>query len=152
MRYICGIFLIVVFFLSGPGCKRAQEAPVPKTEEKIVEKIEEQPSRKYVNRMKVDSEEATLKLVVGSENVHSIDLENKIPIRGVQFVLKGVTITDVRNTARTEGYLASFNKESGAVMLVETTGGKIEPGTGPIAEIECDKNGSPELLEIKIAK
>ena len=152
MRYLFGISLIVIFFLSVLSCKQAQEEPVSKKEEKVVEKVKEQPKGRYVNRMKVDSKDASLKLVVGLENVHSIDMKNNIPIRGVQFVLKGVNITAVNTTARTKGYLATFNKESGAVMLVDTSGGEIEPGTGPIAEIECDKSGSPDLLEIKIAK
>jgi hypothetical protein len=142
----------MTFSLTGQSCKRAQEEPVANVEEKVVEKTKEQPKGKYVNRMKVDSKDAQLKLVVGSDNVHSIILENSIPLRGAQFTLAGAQIANVSTTERTKGFIANFNKESGGVILVHTTGGKIKAGTGPIAEIVCEKGGTPSLSNIKLAK
>ena len=152
MRQLWILVLIMAFSLTGQSCKQAQEEPVAKVEEKVVEKAKEQPKGKYVNRMKVDSKDAQLKLVAGSENVHSIALDNSIPIRGVQFAIEDAQITNVRTTERTKGYLANFNAETGAVILVHTSGGKIEAGQGSIAEIVCEKGGSPSLSEIKLAK
>lgn len=153
MRQLWILVLIMAFSLTCQSCKKAQEEAAPKVEEKVVEKAKGEDSKaKYVNRMKVDSKDAQLKLVAGSENVHSIILENSIPIRGAQFTLEGAQITNVRTTERTKGYIANFNAESGAVILVHTSGGKIEAGQGPIAEIECEKGGSPSLSEIKLAK
>ena len=156
MRQFFVIFLIMVFSLAWQSCKQSQEEPAPQGEEKVTEKAaepaKEQPKAKYVNRMKVDSKDASLKLVAGEKNVHSINLENSIPIRGVQFVLEGVEITNVNTTERTKGYLANFNAESGAVIIVHTSGGNIEAGKGSIAEIVCVGEGSPTLSDIKLAK
>jgi hypothetical protein len=142
----------MVFSLAWQSCKQSQKESAPKEGEKVVEKAKEPPKPKYVNRMKVESKDASLTLVAGAKNVHSINLENSIPIRGVQFVLDGVKITNVNITKRTEGYLANFNAESGAVIIVHTSGGKIEAGKGPIAEIVCVEGGSPALSDIKLAK
>lgn len=156
MRQVFVIVLIMVFSLVGQSCKKSQEVPAPKGEEKAAEKAteprQEQPVATYVNRMKVDSKEASLKLVAGDKNVHTLNLENSIPIRGVQFVLEGVKIKNVNITGRTKGFLANFNAESGAVIIVDTSGGKIKAGNGSIAEIVCIEGGSPTLSEIKLAK
>ena len=94
MRHLFVIVLIMILSFAGQSCKQSQEEPVPKGEEKATEKAaespKEQPKVQYVNRMKVDSKDASLKLVAGEKNVHSISLENSIPIRGVQFVVEGV--------------------------------------------------------------
>ena len=82
MRQLCILILIIAFSLTVQSCKRAQEEPVAKVEEKAVEKSKEQPKLKYEKRMKVDSKDAQLTLVAGSENVHTIALENSIPLRG----------------------------------------------------------------------
>ncbi len=156
MRQLFVMLLIMVFSLAWQSCKQSQEEPAPKGEEKVAEKAAEQPKEKpkakYVNRMKVDSKDASLKLVAGEKNIHSINLENSIPIRGAQFVLEGVKITNVTTTERTKGYLANFNAESGAVIIVHTSGGQIEAGKGSIAEIVCAEGGSPTLSDIKLAK
>ena len=156
MKQLFVIVLVMIFSLAWQSCKQSQEESASKREEKVAEKAaeppKEQPKPKYVNRMKVDSKDASLKLVVGDKNVHSITLENSIPIRGVQFVLEGVEITGVNTTERTKGYLANFNAESGGVIIVDTSGGKIEAGKGPIAEIVCVEGGSPTLSDIKLAK
>ena len=144
MRKFCLIPLILCLFLGGPSCKKSQEEPKTKTEEKV----EKTPQ---VSR-KVKSEGATLKIVGGSGNTVGIDLKNNVPVRGVQFTIKGVKATEVRTTSRTAGFLADFNEKSGIVILVSTSGKEIVPGTGLIAEIICDKGGSASLSEIKIGK
>ena len=156
MKQLFVIVLIMVFSLVGQSCKQSQEEAATKAGEKVAEKAaeppKEQPKAKYVNRMKVDSKDASLKLVSGDKNVHSLNLENSIPIRGVQFVLEGVEITNITTTKRTKGYLANFNADSGAVIIVHTSGGKIEAGKGSIAEIVCAEGDSPTLSDIKLAK
>jgi len=37
MRYLCLISLVLCLFLCGPSCKRGQEEPVTKVEEKVEE-------------------------------------------------------------------------------------------------------------------
>ena len=66
--------------------------------------------------------------------------------------MEGVEITNITTTERTKGYLANFNAESGAVIIVHTSGGKIEAGKGSIAEVVCAEGGSPTLSAIKLAK
>ena len=156
MRKLFVIVRIMVFPLVGQCCKPSQEELVSREDEKVAEKApeppKEQPKAKYVNRMKVDSKDASLQLVPGDKNVHSLNLENSISIRGVQFVLAGAEITNVKTTDRTKGYLANFNPETGAVIIVHTSGGNIEAGKGSIAEIVCVEGGSPTLSDIKLAK
>jgi hypothetical protein len=101
----------------------------------------------------VESKDATLKIVASSENIFGIDLTNQIPVRGVQFTVEKGKITEVRTTSRTAGFLAEFNKETGMVIMVSTTGNTIAAGTGFIAEIVCDKGDAAVVLsDIKIAK
>ena len=153
MRQLCILVLIMACSLTFTNCKKAQEKAAPQVVEKSVDTPqEEEPEPIYVNRMKVDSKDAQLKLAAGSENVHSIILKNSIPIRGTQFTLEGTQIISVRTTERTVGYRANFNAKSGGIILVHTSGGKIEPGEGSIAEIVCQKGGLPRLSEIKLAK
>ena len=132
--------LVLCIFLVAPSCKKPQEAPSTKVEKKAQDALE------------VDSKDATLKIVAGSGNVLGIDLTNNVPIGGVQFTIEGVKLTDVRTTSRTAGFLAEFNNESGMVIMVSTSGDKIAPGTGLIAEIISDKGGSANLSGIQIAK
>lgn len=42
MRILC-ILLLLVFFVSGPGCKQSHEEPTATTEEKGMEKTEKTP-------------------------------------------------------------------------------------------------------------
>ncbi len=144
MQKLCLISLILCLFLGSPSCKKSQEEPRTKVERKMEKKAQD--------TMEVDSKDATLKIVAGSGNVLGIDLTNNVPIRGVQFTIEGVKMTDVRTTSRTAGFLAEFNKEAGIVIMLSTSGGKIAPGTGLIAEIISDKGGSANLSGIKIGK
>ena len=161
MKQHCVILLLLSVFLCGPGCRQAQEEPGPIEEksaaqeqgkQKSVQIPEKKTETTPQNSMKLDSEDAKLKIVPGGENVVGVELENKVPIRGVQFSLKDVKITEIRTTARTEGYLAKFNEATGIIILVDISGKKIPPGAGPIAEIVCDKSGSARLSEIKLAR
>ena len=148
MKEIYLIPLLLCLFLSVSSCKKSQE----KLKTKVEKKVEIKVKKKLEDSRRVKSEDATLKIVKGSGNIVGINLTNNVPIRGVQFTLEEVKMTDVRTTSRTAGFLAKFNEESGIVILVSTSGDKIAPGTGLIAEITCDKSGSASLSEIKIGK
>ncbi len=161
MKHHCVILLLLSVILCGPGCRQAQEEPGSVAEksavqeqdkQKTVQMPEKRAEAKPKNSMKLDSEDAKLKIVSGGKTVVGIELENRVPIRGVQFLLEGVKITDIRTTARTVGYLAKFNEAPGIIIRVDMSGKKIPPGTGPIAEIVCDKAGSARLSDIKLAR
>jgi hypothetical protein len=82
---------------------------------------------------------APSKLMVGLQfgNSANIALSNpEAPVGGVQFKVGGTQVTDVRTTARTEGFLATFDQKSGTVILAGISGQTIPPGNGPIVEIE----------------
>ena len=81
-----------------------------------------------------------------------IDLRNTVPVRGVQFTIEGVELADVLTTSRSEDFMASFNEESGKVLIVSLAGDEIAPGEGLIAEILFDGNGPARLSEIVIAE
>ena len=144
MKKLCLITLLLCLFLSGPSCKKSQDEPRAKIEEKIEKKP--QASRE------LKSKDATLKIVGGSGNTVGIDLTNSVSVRGVQFTIEGVKVTEVRTTSRTAGFLAEFNENSGIVILISISGKEIAPGTGLIANIMCDRGGSATLSEIKIGK
>jgi hypothetical protein len=95
--------------------------------------------------------DAILNLVAVTENMFGIDLKNSVFVRGVQFTLEGVTITEVRTTKRSEGFFASFNKENGKVIMASLAGDELPPGKGLIAEVVCDNSGAARLSEIRIA-
>lgn len=148
MKKLCLITLVLCLFLGGSNCKRIEEK-VEKMWERILEKAEEM----FVTSRKVKSQDATLKIANGSGNTVGIDLTNKVPVGGVQFTVKRVKINEVRTTSRTAGFSAAFDKESGKVILVPSSGNEIAIGTGLIAEIICDNKGGFAILSgIKIAK
>ena len=134
--------LILLVFLLSVGfslISQAEEKTVNSQKEKAV-KIES-PSEK----------KTTLKLGASSGNAIGIDLTNSVPVRGLQFTISGVKITEVRTTERTAGFLAKFNEKNGSVILLSTSGDKVAPGEGSIAEIICDKPGSAQLSGVKMA-
>ena len=94
--------------------------------------------------------EPSLSVVAASKDLATITLQNEISVQGVQFELTGVKITEVRTTDRTKGFLAKFNEQNGRVILLSTTGDKIGPGAGAVAEIVCDKPGSAVLSGVQI--
>jgi hypothetical protein len=144
MKKLCLFSLILCLFLGVPSCKKNKDEQKTTMKEKVEKKAQD-------SRM-VESKDATLKIVEGAGNTVGIDLANNVPVRGVQFAIEGVQMTEVRTTSRTAGFLADFNKESGIVIMASTSGDNIAPGTGLIAEIICDKGGSASLSGIKIAK
>ena len=94
----------------------------------------------------------SLQLVDIAEDMVGIELMNTVPVRGVQFTIEGVAIADVLTTSRSEDFMASFNEESGRVLIVSLAGDEILPGGGLIAEILFDGNGLARLSEIIIAE
>ena len=160
MKQLGIILLILSIFICGPGCKQEQEEPGSQQEKSPVQ---EQSQKKSVpvpkkeagstpqNPMKLESKDAKLKIVPGKENVIGIELENTVPIRGVQCTLKGAKISEIRTTERTKGYVSKFNEATGILILVDMSGKKIPPGSGPIAEVVCDNPGSASLSDIKLA-
>ena len=64
-----------------------------------------------------DEKKATLTVTQGPTNTIGIDLVNKVPVRGVQFTMNGVAMTEVRTTPRTEGFLAKFSEKTGIEIL-----------------------------------
>ena len=94
--------------------------------------------------------EKNLTLKTGSGNGVNLELSNDVPVRAVQFTLEGAKPSDIHTTSRTEGFYAKVNEENGTVVMVSLSGNKIAPGTGPIAEIICNKGSSARLSKIKI--
>ena len=94
----------------------------------------------------------TLTLAPGTGNSAQIELSNDVPVRGVQFTLSGAQPTEVRTTPRTEGFLASFDKNSGKVILVSLSGKTIAPGTGPIAEVVGSNGSTSNVSGVVIGK
>lgn len=133
MKKLHFILLLVGLLLTPVSCTVSPEEP-----------REQQPEE--------TGQDAVLKLVAVTENMFGIDLKNTVPVRGVQFTLEGVTITEVRTTNRSEGFFASFNKENGKVIMASLSGDKIPPGEGLMAEIVGGKSGSARLSEVKIAQ
>ncbi len=148
MKKLYLITIILCLFLVGPGCKKSQEEPATTTEKKV-EKVAK---KKLQAPVMVESEDATIKIVDKSDNTIGIDLTNNVPVRIVQFVIKGVKITEVRTTSRAEGFFAKYNVENDKIVMLSPSNKIISPGSGLIAEIICDKGGSASLSGIKIIK
>ena len=134
------IITLLVSLLSGgvPFISQAEEAAVTPEREKAA--VEPQAEKK-----------AIITLKASSDKVLSVEMINSVPVRGAQFTIGGVKITEVRTTKRTAGFLAKFNENNGAVILLSTSGNKIAPGKGSIAEVICDQSKSAQLSAIKIA-
>jgi hypothetical protein len=134
--------MTIVFLLSAglSLISHAGEANVKPQKEKAEAVVKPQSEKK-----------ATLKVVASSDKAASLEMINSVPVRGVQFILSGANITEVRTTKRTAGFLAKFNEKNGAVILVSTSDDRIAPGKGSIGEIICDKPGSAQLSGIRIA-
>jgi hypothetical protein len=88
---------------------------------------EERPADRVPSRLRVGLQ---------SGNSANIALDNpETPVGGVQFKVGGAQVTDVQTTARTEGFLVSFDQKSGTVILTSISGKTIAPGNGPIAKV-----------------
>jgi hypothetical protein len=96
------------------------------------------------------AKEASLKLVPGPKGAATIELQNDIPVRALQFSVAGAKITEVRTAGRTKGYLVKFNDKNGMVIILSTAGEEIAPGKGSVAEIACDKPAAAILKDVKI--
>jgi hypothetical protein len=131
-----------------PSLKKSQGQLFAESGKKIEESAEKSSQRTRI----VESENATIELVDKSDNSIGINLINDIPVQGVQFTIEGVKVTQIRTISRASSTVASFNKESGTIILMASSGGNIAPGKGLIAEITCDKVGSVNLSAIKVAK
>jgi len=97
-----------------------------------------------------DPAETNLTITTGPENGVNLELSNKGAVRGMQFTIKGAKPKEIIPINRAEGFFAKYNEKTGMVVLVSISGKTIAPGTGPIAEIICDKGSSPSLSDIKI--
>jgi len=104
------------------------------------------PETETTSTTSIPTAKSILSLVCISENVAVIELDNPVPVRGVQFTLNGAKPTEVRTTSRTEGFFAQYNEKNGTVVLVSLSGSKIAPGIGPIAEIICQAPCSVSCL------
>jgi hypothetical protein len=54
MRIFC-LMMLLVFFVSGPGCKKSQEEPTATSDEKVIEKIEKTPELSDAEKDKLKS-------------------------------------------------------------------------------------------------
>ena len=114
--------------------------------------VKTKPEKEEVVKIKAISEEnARLTIGARSATTASIDLTNSVPVRGIQFTVEGVKMTEARTTDRTKGFLAKFNAVNGVVIMVSTSNDSISPGKGAIVEVVCDKPDVARLTGVKIA-
>ena len=114
--------------------------------------VKAKPEKGEVVKIKALSEKSA-KLTIGTRSgtTASIDLINSVPVRGIQFTVEGVKMTEARTTDRTKGFLAKFNAVNGVVIMVSTSNDSISPGKGAILEVICDKPDAARLTGVKIA-
>lgn len=137
-------FLLVLFvaFSVSTGFRdvlQAGEAAVKAPADQAVSEQQSQPERK-----------ATLAIKPGEKNSYGIDLENSVPVRGIQFTVVGLKMTEVRTSSRTPGFLAKFNEETGIVILVSTVADEIAPGKGPVLTLMGEKVPDAEVSLSKV--
>lgn len=99
------------------------------------------------------TQEGTAYLTLGSitGDGRNFDINNNVPVSSVQFIVKGGQPSDVRTTARTEGFFAKLDEKSGNVLLFHPSRETIAPGSGPIVEIVATNGGSVQLTPVLIA-
>jgi len=96
-------------------------------------------------------EQIPLKLVKGPDkNIALVELQNPVPVAGVQFKIEGARMTEVRTTKRTAGFICKFNDANGMVLMVSATGDEIAPGSGSICDIVCDNPDAAKLVNPKV--
>lgn len=144
-----GLILIsLCVLLVSPSCKQKQDEPSSTTTEK---KVEEKVKKKLQMPKRVDPEDATLNILNKSDDIIGIDLNNTVPVRILQFNIKGVKIKEIRTTKRTEGFSAKhIARKDNKIVILSPSDKAIAPGSGLIAEIICDKVDSANLSDIKI--
>ena len=135
------LVVLVVFPLSLGvwSVVQAGEAALKAPKEKAAAEKQAEPEKK-----------ATLTLKPDEKNTFGIDLKNSIPVRGIQFTLSGLKMTEVRTASRTAGFLAKFNEETGIVILVSTAADEIAPGKGPVLKILGEKVPDAEVSLSKV--
>jgi len=137
--------------------RKEAEKALEKIGEELKEKSKQESQSEDADEDKEDEESnssegegTNLSLSISSENTMNLDLSNDVPVRAIQFTLNGVKASEVLTTSRTEGFFIKFNENTGTFVLVSLSGGKIAPGSGPIAKIPCDNAGSAQLSNVKI--
>lgn len=148
------LFITLVLLLS--GCSKSQDDARKGNQDQLKEKTpsataSQETKEKGKPPTAATEGEATLTLAPLSENTFGVDLNNKAPVRLVQFTLNGITDAQVRTTSRTQGFVAKFTKDNAKVTILSPTGTAIPPGSGFIVEMSCDA-GTATLSEVKIAK
>jgi len=128
---LAAVFMIVSISLSGNWASADQASQHPKAVKESKNTASVQTSH--------------LKAVKVSKNSANVLLANKVPVRGLQFTVTGVKVSEIRTTKRTKGFLAKFNDKNGTVLVVSASAASIEPGMGSVLEIVCDK---PEAVII----
>jgi hypothetical protein len=152
MRVLCLATIVVFLFIGVSGCNPAQDKSKTTPVEESGEQADTAVRKKQTRVEAAGNEDATLKIVPGSETTLGLELTNSVPIRGLQFTLNGADISEIRTTARSKDFLVDFNKEAGKVVILSASGDKIAAGSGLIAELVCNTIDSASLSEIKLVK
>jgi len=134
------------------SCKQAPDQPKTKPPAEPVKQAEQTVDTKPSTVEAAGEEDATLSIVSATSSSLGIELTNRVPIRGVQFTLKGAAMREIRTTTRSKDFLADFNREAGKVVILSASGDKIAAGSGLIAEVVCDSIEGASLSEIKLVK
>jgi arylsulfatase A-like enzyme len=138
--------------LEAIGYLDAQTPERKRSQERLVTKKGRKDEREVKESAIVENEKASLKIIDLSDHLLGIQLTNTVPVRGVQFTLEGVKISEVRTTAHTKGFLADFNSASGAVIIISASGDKIKTGKNLIVEVVYEMAEMANLSKIKIVK
>ena len=148
MKRVSAVWCILLIVGTGIAWY-SQAAEVSQSPPKKEEKIAAEPQNKQKEKAAVQKSQpgkvATLTVKKGKGNIVRIDLVNSVPVRGVQFTITGIAMTEVKTTSRTTGFLAKFNEKAGIVIIVSTTGDEIAPGSGAIVEIVGERTPEAEI-------
>ena len=149
-----GVIMVAVVVMLAPLSSISwAEKPPAKAQPKEKAAVTKDTSQKEEAAViKSKTGDVALAVVTSAGKPSNIDLENKVPVRGMQFTVKGMQLTEVRTTSRTKGFLVKFNEKSGIVVLVSLTTDEIAPGKGAIAELigEHSKGASISLSDVNI--
>ena len=144
------VLVVVTLSIGRLTVAKAGEAPAKASLEKAVpQKVEPVKTEEKAEEAKPEKQ-ATLTLMPGEKNTFGIDLNNSVPVRGIQFTVSGLKMTEVHTASRTAGFLAKFNEETGIVILVSTAADEIAPGKGPVLKILGEKVPDTEVSLTKI--
>jgi arylsulfatase A-like enzyme len=138
--------------LKAMGYLDAQTPEQKQSQEGLMTKKGRKDERKVKVSAIVDNNNASLKIVDLSDKLFGIELTNSVPVRGVQFTLEGVKVSEVRTTAHTKGFLAEFNSESGAVIIISVSGDKIKVGKNQIVEVVYEMAEMAEMANLSKIK